>query len=107
MQEASKKNPSRSLKEEWEKSSKQELFAAIDKYKNLKFDIFRVGPDDYIMEHGTLFNSPAGTHYWVDKNGVVVGFFDKFVSQRVDKIDDVNFNFNVGRVEYKLYIMMG
>ena len=58
------------------------------------------------MENGSLINSPAGAHYWVDKNGVVSGFFDQQISPRVDKMDDTIFNFNVGRVEFKLYIGM-
>lgn len=92
------------LSESYQVSSKEEMFAAIEKYKNLQFSLFLVGPDKNFIESARLIPSPAGTHLFKDKNGNIGGFADAAVSNRVDKWGDEIFNFNVGRIEYKLFI---
>lgn len=92
--------------ENYTASSKKEMFAAIEKYKNLRFSLFLVGPDRNFIESGKLVSSAAGMHLFVDKNGNVGGFMDASVSNRVDKWGEETFNFNVGRTEYKLFVNM-
>jgi len=100
------KNKSSSLKEQWANLSKKELFDAIAKYKQFRFSLFRVGPDDFVIQEGKLINSPAGTHLFIDKNGFICGFTDSSVSNRIDRWsdNDKTFNFNIGRAEFKLYV---
>jgi hypothetical protein len=70
----------------------------------LKFTLFLVGRDHLIIEAGKRINAPTGMYLFMDTNGVVSGFMASQVSGRVDKMDDVTWNFNIGRAEYKLYI---
>jgi len=100
-----KKNKS-SLSETFTASTKEDMFGAISKYKDLKFSLFRVGSDKNLLEAGKLIPSPAGSHLFMDNNGNICGFMNAAVSNRVDKWNDSDrvYNFNVGRTEYKLYI---
>jgi hypothetical protein len=93
--------------DDWVKSSKKELLSTLEKFKTLKYSLFRVGPDDYVIEDGRMINSSSGTHLFMDDNGVIAGFTDSAISGRVDKFrfnGITTFNFLVGDVEYKLSI---
>ena len=93
---------------EWEPCSKQEMLASINKFKTRRMYLFRVGPDDYIIERAIATNSNGILFLQDSKEGLTIGLDIEKISNQISKFiwrnNTTTFNFRMGSGEYKLTI---
>lgn len=67
----------------WQKSSKVEMISTMKNFITRKMSLFVVGPDQYWIKNALLGRSSSGTLLLSDSNGLIVGFSESSISNRV------------------------